>query len=98
MISVTYRIDEADREEFIRRLLLASKERMRNGATQWFFHQSVEEPGLWVEIFLLPSWAEHMEQHERVSHTDADLHSDLRALDRHETGPVVRHYIGPHHA
>lgn len=94
MVSVEYRIDESDRDEFVAKLLVASKERMRNGATQWFFHESVEKPGVWLEIFLLPSWSEHLEQHERVTHTEVDLHTELRKLDRSDGGPIVRHYIG----
>lgn len=95
MVMVEYRIPPGDRDAFVQRMRAASKERMRNGATQWHVHQSVEDPDLWIETFHLPSWAEHLEQHERVSVSDMDLHRDLRALHQGPDAPVVKHFIGP---
>jgi MFS family permease len=95
MVTVEYRIDPEDRDAFVTRIRSASKERMRDGATSWFVHQSVEHPEIWIETFHLPSWAEHLEQHRRVSVSDIDEQTKLRTLDRHDDGPIVRHYIGP---
>ncbi|MAZ21062.1 MFS transporter [Roseovarius sp.] len=93
MVTVEYRIAAADRKTFLTRIAAFSKERLRDGATRWEVHQSVENPELWIESFHLPSWAEHLEQHERVTRSDIDLQKELRALDSRETGPVVRHYL-----
>ena len=95
MVMVEYRIPPGDRADFVTRMRAAGKERMRNGATQWHVHQSVEDPGLWIETFHLRSWTEHLEQHERVSVSDMDLHHDLRRLHEGPKAPVVRHFIGP---
>ena len=95
MVMVEYRISHEDRAAFVKRMRAVSKERMRNGATRWYVHQSVEDPGLWLETFHLPSWAEHLEQHARVSVSDMDLHRGLRELHEGPDAPVVRHFIGP---
>ncbi|SFD50893.1 MFS transporter [Roseivivax sediminis] len=95
MLTVTYRILPADVPAFLDRLTPVSHERLRNGATSWHIHQSVEEPDLWVETFHVPSWAEHLEHHGRVSVRDMTLHATLRKLHQGEAPPVVRHHIAP---
>jgi MFS family permease len=95
MVIVTYKIDPTDRDAFLTLLHAFSKERLRDGATRWDVSQSVETPDLWIESFHLPSWSEHLAQHERITRSDQDLQGALNALDRHEGGPSVRHYIKP---
>ena len=94
MVIVEYRIRPEDRTAFETQMRSVSQERLRNGATRWYIHQSVEEPDLWVETFYLPSWGEHLEQHGRVSVADMELHRDLRTLHQGSDAPIVRHYIG----
>ncbi|KJS40114.1 MAG: MFS transporter [Roseovarius sp. BRH_c41] len=96
MVTVEYRIRPEDTAEFQKRMKAVAKERLRNGATQWYVHQGVEEPALWLETFHLPSWAEHLEQHGRVSVADMDTHRSLRSLHQGPDAPRVRHYIGSH--
>lgn len=95
MVTVEYRIAAADRDAFLAALKDVARERLRNGATRWHVHESVETPGLWLESFHLPSWAEHLAQHERVSHADLKPHARARSLHLGDTPPVIRHYIGP---
>ncbi|MDP3340818.1 MFS transporter [Frigidibacter sp.] len=95
MVTVEYRIAEQDRATFVGALTAAGTERMRNGATAWHLHQSVEDPEIWLETFHLPSWTEHLEQHDRVTRSDMDAHTGLRRLHLHPDGPIVRHYIAP---
>ncbi|MEO1679602.1 MAG: MFS transporter [Pseudomonadota bacterium] len=95
MVTVEYQVAEDRTDEFLRALKDFGKERLRDGATRWDIHQSVETPGTWIESFHLPSWAEHLEQHKRVTHDDADRQAALRAFDTRASGPVVRHFIAP---
>ena len=95
MVTVEYRIAPETREAFLAAISNLSKERLRDGATEWHIHQGVEDPGLWVESFHLPSWSEHLEQHKRVTVHDADIQENVRAFDTRETGPVVRHFLAP---
>ncbi|WP_424964830.1 MFS transporter [Dinoroseobacter sp. S375] len=93
LVTVEYRIAAQDRDAFTTAIRAFSKERYRDGATRWHLHQSVEEPELWIESFHLPSWAEHLAQHERVTQTDADLQARVTRFDQREGGPVVRHFV-----
>ena len=95
MVTVEYQVQAEQTSAFLETLFAFSKERMRDGATQWFVHESVETPGLWLESFMLPSWSEHLEQHRRVTKDDADLQKRLEGFDTREDGPVVHHYVAP---
>ncbi|MBN8749924.1 MAG: MFS transporter, partial [Variovorax sp.] len=68
-------------EEAVRRL---APERRRDGAYAWGLHEHTADPERIVEWFMVESWAEHLRQHHRVSHADADLQDE-----------VVRWHIGP---
>ena len=93
MVTVEYNIKDANRADFLDAIRTFSKERLRDGATRWSLHQSVEEPDIWIETFHLPSWAEHLEQHERVTQHDAELQARVRVFDQRPSGPRVRHYV-----
>ena len=51
------------------------------------------DPSLMTEWFLVESWAEHLRQHRRVAHADADLQRDLARFHRGPGAPEVRHLI-----
>ncbi|MEE2951409.1 MAG: MFS transporter [Pseudomonadota bacterium] len=93
MVTVEYRISAADRAAFLAAMQAFFGERLRNGATRWHLHQDVEAPELFIESFHLPSWNEHLKQHERVSRHDAELQDLVRAFDPRSSGPLVRHFI-----
>lgn len=95
MVTVEYKIDASDTGTFIDLMQQLSKERMRDGATRWDTTQSVEIPEIWIEVFHLPSWAEHLEQHERATKSDIELQRRIKELDRRNGGPAVRHYLKP---
>lgn len=95
LITVEYKIRPEDRDAFIAAIQTWSQERWRDGAFDWQLYQSAEAPDIWIEAFAVPSWAEHLAQHERVSKADADIQSQVRAFDQREDGPVVRHYLAP---
>ncbi|MEM6758798.1 MAG: MFS transporter [Pseudomonadota bacterium] len=93
LVTVTYKIRRQDEAAFKSAIQAFSAERYRDGATRWDLCQSVEESDTWVETFHLPSWAEHLEQHKRVTKADAHVQESLRAFDTRASGPVVRHFI-----
>ncbi len=95
MVSVEYNVAEDQREAFAKAMRGWSQQRYRDGARHWSLQHCIEEPDLWLETFHLPSWAEHLEQHERLTKEDADLQQDVRAFDTRPDGPVVRHYLKP---
>ncbi len=95
MITIEYTIDPTDQSAFLRALHALSAERYRDGAVQWGVFEDTEQAGRWIEYFIVPSWAEHLRQHERATKHDADLHADARAFHRGEAPPVVRHLLAP---
>ena len=93
LVTVEYVVDPDQTDAFLKAIALFSRERLRDGATRWHLHESVESPGVWIESFHLPSWAEHLAQHERMTREDDAAQKIVQAFDTRETGPVVRHYV-----
>ncbi len=95
LVTISYVIDERDTAPFLQAIHALSTERYRNGADSWGVYQDAAEPGIWCEWFFLPSWAEHLRQHERVTRHDQDLHDAVRAYHGGDAPPEVRHYLAP---
>ena len=95
LVTVTYEIDPADEPAFLAAMAAMSGERYRTGAQSWGIHQDAADARRWVEWFFLPSWAEHMRQHERVTHADRMSHDRVRSFHRGSAPPVVGHFLAP---
>lgn len=96
MVRVEYHIAKDDLSAFLKAVRSLSKERYRDGANRWSLYQNVEDETIWIESFELPTWAEHLAQHERMTKQDADLQATVRAFDTRKNGPTVRHYLSHH--
>ncbi len=95
MVTITYDIDPADTEPFLRTIRMLSSERYRDGAYEWGVYQDAANPRRWIEWFFVSSWAEHLRQHERVTRHDQDVHGSVRAFHRGKGPPEVQHYLAP---
>ena len=62
---------------------------------RWSVYRDAEAPQRFVEMFIVPSWQEHVRQHERRTVSDAALQDSLRAFLRDGTEPEVTHLIAP---
>lgn len=93
LVTVEYVVDPDQTDAFLAAIGAFSRARLRDGATHWHLHESVERPGLWIESFHLPSWAEHLAQHARLTREDDAAQKVVQAFDTSDTGPVVRHYV-----
>ena len=93
VVMIQFQIAPEDRAAFLEAAHAFSAERYRDGATRWSLVQDVTDPAIWIEIFHLPSWAEHLRQHDRLTVSDAIEHSSLHAFDRRPEGPLITHYI-----
>ena len=49
---------------------------------------------VFLEVFEVASWAEHLRQHERFTRADAALEEEIGQYARSE--PVIRHLIDAH--
>jgi hypothetical protein len=65
--------------------------RRRDGASRWGIYRDVERPDIYVETFIVSSWAEHLRQHERATREDRNLEERILSHIRGE--PTVRHLI-----
>ena len=58
---------------------------------RWGIFRDVEHPDVYLETFLVSSWAEHLRQHERLTRGDRDLEERLHSYARGESN--ARHLI-----
>jgi hypothetical protein len=94
LVTVDYRIDPKDQEEFLKAIAMLEHERRRDGAYAWGIFEDAAEPGRFVETFLLESWMEHLRQHERVTNADRVVQDAVHRFHLHGQ-PKVTHLIGP---
>ena len=94
LITVEYRIDPADAERFVAAMEELGRVRRRDGAFRWDLYADLEQPGIYLETFVVDSWSEHLRQHERLTV------ADLEVTRLHEVVPprrrrrrVVRHML-----
>lgn len=98
LVTVEYRIADADRAAFHVLMGELGRTRRRDGAVLWGVAEDVATPGIHLEYFVTSSWVEHLRQHERVTAEDRDHQQKVRALHRGEHAPIVRHFVGGHGA
>jgi MFS family permease len=95
LVTIRYRIDERDTEGFLTAMHEVAGERYRDGAHDWGVYQDAAEPGAWIEWFFLPSWAEHLRQHERATKHDQDIHARVLEIHHGPEAPEVGHFLAP---
>jgi hypothetical protein len=93
MIQVEYRIRKEDRAAFLAVMKRLSLERRRDGAYAWGITEHTVDAERIVEWFLVESWAEHLRQHHRVSHADADLQAEAMRFHKGPGRPEVHHFL-----
>jgi Transmembrane secretion effector len=76
--------------KFVRTTRQYARVRLRDGAYKWGTYRDVEGP-IFVEIFLVHSWAEHQRQHEQQTKADHDLEQRVYSYVAGE--PKVRHLL-----
>ena len=93
MIQVEYRVRLEDRPQFLRTLHQLSRVRRRDGAYAWGLTEHTADPQCVMEWFMVESWAEHLRQHQRVSHADADLQQAALQFHIGPEKPQVHHFL-----
>jgi MFS family permease len=93
LITITYRVAERNKHEFLQALQNLSAERYRDGAYKWDVDQDVDNPEIWVERFMVVSWHEHLRQHERVTAHDKTLQDEIRRFHIGMKAPEVKHLV-----
>jgi len=93
LVTMEYVVDTQNAKEFLRAMHRFGRVRRRDGAMRWGIFRDIEHPDLYLEVFLVSSWAEHLRQHERLTRGDRDLEDRIRSHVRGE--PTVRHLVSP---
>jgi Transmembrane secretion effector len=83
----------ANVEGFLRALTAYEQIRRRDGAFRWSMFRDVERSDVYLETFLVSSWAEHLRQHERFTLGDRELEERIAA--RVQGQPAIRHLVQP---
>jgi MFS family permease len=94
LVTVEYTI-AADREQaFLEAMNHLGQSRRRTGATRWELYRDGHEPNRFLELFSVPSWQEHVRQHEgRLTGTDQDI--EEAALAFSDPPPRAEHLLPP---
>ncbi len=81
-----------DVERFLEAARRVGVSRRRTGATSWTLYQDAADGSVYVEVFVVPTWGEHLRQHhERLTGYDRELDLRMRAFT---DGPsAIRHLL-----
>jgi MFS family permease len=92
LVTAVYRVDEPNVDAFVEAMETVRGSRLRTGATRWGLFRDGESPDKFTEIYQLPTWEEHLRQHEgRLTGSDEEAEEKAVALAR---GPAeVTHLL-----
>lgn len=91
LVTVKYVIDPTKAPEFLEEIYKYQRVRRRDGATRWGIFYDTQAPDVFLETFLVHSWAEHERQHDRFTVADREL--EKRVLSYTLEPTTVKHYI-----
>jgi MFS family permease len=91
LVTVEYVVNRDHASEFLKTVHRYERIRRRDGASRWGIYRDTEHPDLYLESFIVPSWAEHLRQHERFTRADRALEERISSYIL--TEPKVRHLI-----
>jgi len=91
LVTVEYRVESQNAKAFLQAMQRYGGVRRRDGASRWGVFRDLEHADVYLETFLVTSWAEHLRQHERLTRGDSELEQRVRSHTRGE--PIVRHLI-----
>jgi MFS family permease len=92
LVTAVYRVGDADRAAFVAAMQEVRGSRLRTGATRWGLFRDGADPVRFVEVYQVPTWEEHLRQHEgRLTGSDEEAEERAAALAR---GPAeVTHLL-----
>jgi MFS family permease len=92
LVTVRYHVRHRHEHAFVHAMEDYGRIRRRDGASSWGVFRDLERADVFLETFLVTSWAEHLRQHDRFTRGDGDVEAQVQ---RHIEGePVVEHFVG----
>ncbi|WP_030489317.1 MFS transporter [Micromonospora chokoriensis] len=92
LVTVQYTVRPERSQGFLAAMDLVRGARQRTGAMRWGLFRPAETTDRFVEVYLVPSWDEHLRQHGGRL-TGEDRAAELRAQELTDGEPVVRHLL-----
>jgi MFS family permease len=93
LVTVEYTVAEADAEAFVQAMSDMQLLRRRDGAVNWGLFRDPCALERFVETFEVPTWGEHLRQHERVTVADREIEERALRFQRPGTQPRPSHLI-----
>ena len=92
VVRSTYTIASEKEQSFLEAMAHLRQSRLRTGATQWGLFRDGEVAHRFVELYVVPSWDEHLRQHRyRITGTDHEFEERADMLS--DPPPEVSHLI-----
>jgi MFS family permease len=94
LIQIEYRIDPADHDAFLRAVRAIGPVRRRNGANSWRVFRDLAEEGLFVERYIISSWAEYVRLRSRMTVADRHIQQEIEKHQRQGVPVRVSRFLG----
>jgi MFS family permease len=94
LVTVEYIVTPEHEPAFLEAMDHLRQSRRRTGATRWELYRDGDRPDRFVELFSVPSWEEHVRQHEGRL-TAADQEVEETALAFSDPPPRAEHLLPP---
>ena len=91
LVAVEYDVSPGHESAFLEAIREYGRIRRRDGASRWGICRDVEASNRYLETFVVPSWQEHVRQHDRLTRADSELEQRLRSCTGRD--PLVRHLL-----
>ncbi|MBM0233284.1 MFS transporter [Micromonospora sp. STR1_7] len=92
LVTVQYSVRPERAQSFLAAMDLVRGARQRTGAMRWGLFRPAETTDRFVEVYLVPSWDEHLRQHGGRL-TGEDREAEERAREYADGAPQVRHLV-----
>ena len=93
LVTLEYRIPRKRAGDFIEAMQQLGRVRRRDGAYSWDVYEDLEDPGRYLETFLVDSWKEHLRQHQRLTVGDLELEQRVKSMHVGDAPPQARHLL-----
>ena len=94
-MTVEYTVTPEREAAFLEAMDHLRQSRRRTGATRWELYRDGDRPDRFVEIFSVPSWEEHLRQHERPPHRGRQRQSRRRHSAFSDPPARAEHLLPP---
>jgi len=94
LVTVEYRVPAERADAFREAMQPVGRARRRSGGERWGLFQDGSDPERFLEVYVVPTWEEHLRQHqERVTQTDRLFEERALALTSESSEPRVEHLL-----